>query len=49
MIATPFLLCVFCKDDVLLAMPFIVLLFSRRSFQLSACQTVSDTGRILFL
>ena len=27
MAATPFLLCVFGKNDVLLAMPFIVLLF----------------------
>jgi hypothetical protein len=27
MTATPFLLCVFGNDDVLLAMPFIVLLF----------------------
>jgi hypothetical protein len=34
MTATPFLLCVLGKDDVLLAMPFIVLPLSRRSFQL---------------
>jgi len=50
MTTTPFLLCVFGKNDVLLAMPFIVIaLSSRRSFQLLARQTVSDAGRILVL
>ncbi len=42
MTATPFLLCVFCKDDVLLAMPFIVLLSFTSLVSTAVCQTVSE-------
>jgi len=49
MTATPFLLCVFGKNDVLVAMPFIVLLACTSLASTTRCQTVSDAGRILFL
>src|SRR6266403_3912119 len=47
MTATPFLLCVFGKNDVLLAMPSTCCSLSRRSFRLPAVKLLSDAGRIL--
>ena len=50
MTATPFLLCVFGKNDVLLAMPFIVLLsFHVTRFDYPFVKLLSDAGRILLL
>ena len=50
MTATPFLLCVFGKNDVLLAMPFIVIaLFHVARFNYLFVKLLSDAGRILLL
>ncbi len=49
MTATPYLLWVFGKNDVLLATPFIVLLSFTSLVSTTRCQTVSDAGRIFLL